>query len=185
MMASACRCMRNVWIVAVSSGDRRKFGGGRARAVFSPLYLTRGGCVAWIVRLVKIGADGEEPLADVIKINRPDDLDDIANLGVDRGRRKAGAGRPPTGDRCRASREPLGSAAGVPKLWWRLSRKGSPEPCGRDASWPGHGSASSFSLCWVWRDRGWHRMALALPLDPGIGPASSAFLCPDALPGGR
>src|SRR4051794_32838337 len=45
--------------------DRRKFGGGRARAVFSPLYLTRGGCVAWIVRLVKIGADGEEPLADV------------------------------------------------------------------------------------------------------------------------
>src|SRR4051795_12677427 len=29
--------------------DRRKFGGGRARAVFSPLYLTRGGCVAWIV----------------------------------------------------------------------------------------------------------------------------------------
>jgi hypothetical protein len=38
--------------------------------------------VAWIVRLVKIGADGEEPLADVIKINRPDDLDDIANLGL-------------------------------------------------------------------------------------------------------
>src|SRR2546421_1039863 len=67
---------------ALPARDRRKFGGGRARAVFSPLYLTRGGCVAWIVRLVKIGADGEEPLADVIKINRPDDLDDIANLGL-------------------------------------------------------------------------------------------------------
>jgi len=38
--------------------------------------------VAWIVRLVKIGANGEEPLADVMKISRPDDLDDIANLGL-------------------------------------------------------------------------------------------------------
>jgi len=34
------------------------------------------------VRLVKIGANGEEPLADVMKISRPDDLDDIANLGL-------------------------------------------------------------------------------------------------------
>ena len=31
---------------------------------------------------MKIGANGEEPLADVMKINRPDDLDDIANLGL-------------------------------------------------------------------------------------------------------
>jgi hypothetical protein len=38
--------------------------------------------VAWIVRLVQIGADGEEPFADVMTINRPDDLDDIANLGL-------------------------------------------------------------------------------------------------------
>ncbi len=38
--------------------------------------------MAWIVRLVKIGADGEEPFADVMTINRPDDLDDIANLGL-------------------------------------------------------------------------------------------------------
>jgi hypothetical protein len=44
--------------------------------------LTRGGCVAWIVRLVKIGADCEERFADVMTINRPDDLDDIANLGL-------------------------------------------------------------------------------------------------------
>jgi hypothetical protein len=38
--------------------------------------------VAWIVRLVQIGADGNEPFADVMTINRPDDLDDIANLGL-------------------------------------------------------------------------------------------------------
>jgi hypothetical protein len=38
--------------------------------------------VAWVVRLVQIGADGNEPFADVMTINRPDDLDDIANLGL-------------------------------------------------------------------------------------------------------
>jgi hypothetical protein len=38
--------------------------------------------VAWIVRRVQVRADGEEPFADVMTINRPDDLDDIANLGL-------------------------------------------------------------------------------------------------------
>jgi hypothetical protein len=38
--------------------------------------------VVWIVRLVQVGADGEAPFVDVMTINRPDDLDDIANLGL-------------------------------------------------------------------------------------------------------
>jgi Transposase DDE domain len=38
--------------------------------------------VVWIVRLVKIGADGEGRFADIMKISRPDDLDDIATLGL-------------------------------------------------------------------------------------------------------
>jgi hypothetical protein len=38
--------------------------------------------VASIVRLVQIGADSDEPFADVMTINRLDDLDDIANLGL-------------------------------------------------------------------------------------------------------
>jgi hypothetical protein len=38
--------------------------------------------VAWIVRLVNTGADGEKQSADVMKINRPDDFSDIANLGL-------------------------------------------------------------------------------------------------------
>ena len=38
--------------------------------------------MAWIVRLVKAGADGEKQCADVLKISRPDDLGDIANLGL-------------------------------------------------------------------------------------------------------
>jgi hypothetical protein len=38
--------------------------------------------VAWIVRLVSIGAEGEEHSADVMRIARPDDLTDLANLGL-------------------------------------------------------------------------------------------------------
>jgi hypothetical protein len=38
--------------------------------------------VAWILRLVKIGAEGEGRPLDVMEINRPDDLGDIADLGL-------------------------------------------------------------------------------------------------------
>ena len=44
--------------------------------------VTEDGRVAWIVRLVQIGADGEERRADVVNVDRPDDLTDIANLGL-------------------------------------------------------------------------------------------------------
>jgi len=38
--------------------------------------------VAWMLRLVKTGAEGEGPCADIMEIRRPDDLVDIANLGL-------------------------------------------------------------------------------------------------------
>ncbi len=38
--------------------------------------------MAWIVRLVKAGDGGEELCVDVMKINRPDDLEHIASLGL-------------------------------------------------------------------------------------------------------
>jgi hypothetical protein len=38
--------------------------------------------VAWIIRLVKIGAEGEGRTVDVMEINRPDDLGNIADLGL-------------------------------------------------------------------------------------------------------
>jgi hypothetical protein len=38
--------------------------------------------VAWTIRLVEIGADGEEQWVDVMQISRPDNLGDIANLGL-------------------------------------------------------------------------------------------------------
>ena len=38
--------------------------------------------MAWIVRLVQIGAEGEGQATDVIAIDRPDDLGDIVDLGL-------------------------------------------------------------------------------------------------------
>ena len=48
---------------------------------FRARSLTEGGCVAWVLRLVEIGAEGERRYADVVEISRPDDLVDIADLG--------------------------------------------------------------------------------------------------------
>ena len=38
--------------------------------------------MAWIVKLVSIGAEGEEHSADVMRIAKPDDLTDLASLGL-------------------------------------------------------------------------------------------------------
>jgi hypothetical protein len=38
--------------------------------------------VAWIVRLVSVGADGTEHSTDVLQIPRPDTLADLASLGL-------------------------------------------------------------------------------------------------------
>ena len=36
--------------------------------------------MAWIVRLVSLGAEGEEHSTDVLRIARPDELTDLAGL---------------------------------------------------------------------------------------------------------
>ena len=38
--------------------------------------------MAWMLRLVEIRAEGEGPCTDIMEIRRPDDLVDIANLGL-------------------------------------------------------------------------------------------------------
>ena len=38
--------------------------------------------MSWILRLVKTGAEGEGQATDVMEIDRPDDLGDVANLGL-------------------------------------------------------------------------------------------------------
>src|SRR3954468_13414980 len=41
-----------------------------------------GDSVAWIVKLVSIGAAGDERSTEVMQIARPDDLTDLATLGL-------------------------------------------------------------------------------------------------------
>jgi hypothetical protein len=45
-------------------------------------FFDPGERVAWILRLVETGAAGEGRTLDVMEINRPDDLRDIADLGL-------------------------------------------------------------------------------------------------------
>ncbi len=62
--------------------DRREIGGATAVGYVRIRSLTEGGCVAWVLRLVEIGAEGEGLCADVMEISRPDSLIDIADLGL-------------------------------------------------------------------------------------------------------
>ena len=43
--------------------------------------------MAWIVKLVSIGAEGEEHSTDVMRIAKPDTLADLASLGLAEGKR--------------------------------------------------------------------------------------------------
>ena len=38
--------------------------------------------MAWMLRLVKIEAEGEGPCTDIMEVHRPDDLRNIADLGL-------------------------------------------------------------------------------------------------------
>src|ERR1700758_5814519 len=63
--------------------DCIKSGGVERRGVFfASVLLTKGGRVAWILRVVKTGAEGEGRCMDIMEIIRPADLGDIADLGL-------------------------------------------------------------------------------------------------------
>jgi hypothetical protein len=64
------------------SWDCRRIGGVSVKGYFHACSLTGGGRVAWIVRVVKTGAEGEGHCTDVMEIVRPADLGDIADLGL-------------------------------------------------------------------------------------------------------
>src|SRR3954454_12506551 len=69
--------------------DCRKIGGAAPRRLFSGSFSRRGRAdVAWIVRLVSTGAGGEERSTDVLRIAKPDDLADLASLGLTLGESK-------------------------------------------------------------------------------------------------
>jgi hypothetical protein len=86
--------------------------------------------------------------------------------------------------RRRAGQGPRGSAADLLTLWRRLPGEGLSGPWGGHAFWPGHGTASPLSLCRMWRQRSWYRLAIALPVDTGTQSASGASLRPHDLQNG-
>ena len=63
-------------------GNRCEIGGATGVGYVCVRSLAEGGCVAWVLRLVEIGAEGEGPCADVMGISRPNSLIDIADLGL-------------------------------------------------------------------------------------------------------
>src|SRR3954449_11787484 len=65
------------------TGIVSRLGVREREAVFSGRFSRWGrGDVAWTVRLVSLGAEGEEHSTDVLRIARPGDLADLASLGL-------------------------------------------------------------------------------------------------------
>ena len=64
---------------ATHPGTGAKRGRQRELGSFS-LFSERGWGVGWIVRLVEAGAEGSG--VEIVEITKPDDLGDIANLGL-------------------------------------------------------------------------------------------------------
>src|SRR3954453_22265396 len=62
--------------------ERREIGGAGPRGYFPACLSVSGDSVAWIVKLVSIGAAGAERSTEVMRIARPDDLTDLATLGL-------------------------------------------------------------------------------------------------------
>src|SRR5215212_10198261 len=124
--------------------DRREIGGATAVGYFRARSLTEGGYVAWVLRLVEIGAEGEGSCADVVEISRPDGLVDIADLGLTLAEAKL--------VRAGVQRE-IAAAAGVPALRGRLPREGLSPARDRHAVRPSRGPVAPLSLCWLRHDR--------------------------------
>ena len=122
---------------------------------------------------------------DVMEISRPDDLGDIANLGLTLTEAKQLLARVQREISTAQARE---HAVRRPVC-----------PC-REAvcqvkDYRDHAVATLFGQVTMrlprfrcaacGRDRDRHQLAIALPLDTGTGPASGASVRPDELPGGR
>jgi hypothetical protein len=70
------------WDPIQDTGLPQVLGCKRQWGYFRACSLTGGGRVAWVLRLVKIDAEGEGQATDVMEIERPGDLADIADLGL-------------------------------------------------------------------------------------------------------
>jgi hypothetical protein len=87
--------------------------------IFLLLFLDRGWGVEWILKLAAAGDEGR--CEDIMEISKPDDLDDIANLGLTLTEAKLLLARVQreisTAQACEGARGP---AAGLPLPRWDL-----------------------------------------------------------------
>jgi hypothetical protein len=173
----------SIYCVSVHPGTGlpQVLGCKRQWGYFRACSLTGGGRVAWVLRLVKIDAEGEGQATDVMEIERPGDLADIADLGLTLAETKrllAGLQQTIVAAQVRdhAVRRPA-----CPRCGGVCRVKDYQRPCGCHAFWSGHGTASPLSLWRVRRERERYRLAITLPVDTGTGPASSASLRPPDL----
>ena len=67
--------------VTSTEGLPQVLGSPRQAGIFRSVF-DLGGNMAWILRLVKVGTEGEGRSRDVMAIERPDDITDIAHLGL-------------------------------------------------------------------------------------------------------
>jgi hypothetical protein len=95
--------------------DCRISGGASSCRMVSLPFLDREWGVEWIVKLTVAG--GEGPCVDITEISKPDDLDDIANLGltITEAKRLARVQREISTAQGEATR---GRAAGLPLPRW-------------------------------------------------------------------
>jgi hypothetical protein len=104
--------------IGMTSGLPQVLGSPRHASIFRSVF-DLGERVAWILGLVKIGAEGKGRSVDVMEIRRPAHLGNIADL-VWSGRDETVVGGAPTGDRRRAGQGPRGSSADLLTLLRQL-----------------------------------------------------------------
>ena len=135
----------------------------------------------WVLQLVETGTDSRTRSVEVLEINRPNDLGDIANLGLTLAETKqllaqvqqAVVAAQAHGH---AVERPDCSACGGGCHVKDLAA--SPD---RNAARRGDRAAAAVSLHWLWPHRDGCQLAIALSVDTGAGPAPGASFRPHAL----
>ena len=134
-------------------------------------------------QLVDTGVDTQGRGIDVLELDRPHDLRDIARLGLTPSEAKqllARARRAIVAVQARdhAALRPACSRRGAMCHLQELA-----VASGRDAVRHSGGAAAAVPLSGLWAQRGRHQLAGALPLDPGAGSIAGTPVRADDLPG--
>ena len=116
-----------------------------------------------VLRLVEIGIDGSSRSVDVLEIECPGDLGDLASPGLILTNGKqllTQVQQAVVAAQCRnhATRRPTCRSCATPC-------QGLPAPPDRHPVRSGHSATAAFPLRQLWWDRGWCQLAFPLPLD--------------------